>query len=73
MNKKTIKIRIETNYVQLQQLFKLADLIDSGGQAKIYLNKNKVLVNGELENRRGRKLYPKDIIEVSGNLFEISK
>lgn len=73
MNKKTIKIRIETNYVQLQQLLKLADLIDSGGQAKIYLNKNKVLVNGELENRRGRKLYPKDIIEVSGNLFEISK
>lgn len=73
MNKKTIKIRIETNYVQLQQLLKLADLIDSGGQAKIYLNENKVLVNGELENRRGRKLYPKDIIEVSGNLFEISK
>lgn len=73
MNKKTIKIRIETNYVQLQQLLKLADLVDSGGQAKIYLNENKVLVNGELENRRGRKLYPKDIIEVSGNLFEISK
>lgn len=73
MNKKTIKIRIETNYVQLQQLLKLTDLIDSGGQAKIYLNENKVLVNGELENRRGRKLYPKDIIEVSGNLFEISK
>ncbi len=73
MNKKTIKIRIKTNYVQLQQLLKLADLIDSGGQAKIYLNENKVLVNGELENRRGRKLYPKDIIEVSGNLFEISK
>lgn len=73
MNKKTIKIRIETNYVQLQQLLKLADLIDSGGQAKIYLNENKVSVNGELENRRGRKLYPKDIIEVSGNLFEISK
>ena len=41
----------------LGQLLKEANIIASGGQAKWYLAENAVYVNGELENRRGRKLY----------------
>ncbi|MBR6287707.1 MAG: RNA-binding S4 domain-containing protein, partial [Acholeplasmatales bacterium] len=42
-----------------------------GGEAKFYLAENPVLVNGELENRRGRKLYPKDVIKVDNQEFII--
>ena len=42
----------------LGQMLKEATVIGSGGQAKWYLAENTVLVDGEPENRRGRKLYP---------------
>ncbi|WP_412771612.1 RNA-binding S4 domain-containing protein, partial [Ligilactobacillus murinus] len=45
---------------------KIADLVSSGGQAKWFLQEyaNDILVNGEPENRRGRKLYPGDSVEI---------
>ena len=52
-------------------LFRSAGIIDTGGQAKYFLAENKVLVNGEEENRRGRKLYHGDVIEVSNHRFTI--
>ena len=63
---KNVKIKIKDGeeYITLQSLLKLTGVIDTGGMAKIYLANNEVLVNGELENRRGRKLYPNDIVEV---------
>ncbi len=66
-------IIITTDYLQLQQLLKIIGIISTGGEAKIYLANNPVKVNGEDENRRGRKLYPNDIIEVEGNKYRISK
>ena len=62
---KNVKIKIKDGeeYITLQSLLKLTGVIDTGGMAKIYLANNEVLVNGELENRRGRKLYPNDIVE----------
>ncbi len=73
MSKKTIKINIQTDYIQLQQLLKIGNIIDSGGMAKIFLEENKVLVNEEIENRRGRKLYPGDVIRIKDKEFEIVK
>ena len=63
---KNVKIKIKDGeeYITLQSLLKLTGVIDTGGMAKIYLANNEALVNGELENRRGRKLYPNDIVEV---------
>ncbi len=47
-------------------------IISSGGEAKFYLADNHVLVNNETESRRGRKLYPNDIIVVGEEEFVIS-
>lgn len=64
-------LKITTPYITLQQLLKIENIISSGGEAKFYLADNPVLVNGELENRRGRKLYPKDVIKVDNQEFII--
>lgn len=64
-------LKITTPYITLQQLLKIEDIISSGGEAKYYLSENPVLVNGESENRRGRKLYPKDVIKVDNKEFII--
>ena len=69
MAKKEIKIRDDEEYITLNVLLKLADIIPTGGMAKIYLQENVVLVNGEEENRRGRKLYRGDVVEVDNKAF----
>ncbi|SDN62377.1 S4 domain protein YaaA [Fictibacillus solisalsi] len=57
-------VQITTEYITLQQLLKHVDAISSGGMVKWYLEENEVLVNGERENRRGRKLYEGDKVSV---------
>ena len=69
MAKKEIKIRDDEEYITLNVLLKLADIIPTGGMAKIFLQENVVLVNGEEENRRGRKLYRGDVVEVDNKAF----
>ena len=58
------EITINTEYIALGQFLKLADCISTGGQAKFFLQENVIHINGEVDNRRGRKLYPGDKIEV---------
>ncbi|WP_390405681.1 S4 domain-containing protein YaaA [Lacticaseibacillus jixiensis] len=55
-------VAISTEYITLGQLLKEAGVIDSGGQAKWFLQENSVLVNGELDTRRGRKLRADDTV-----------
>jgi len=57
-------IIIDTDYIQLGKFLKLADIIDSGGSAKYFLADFTVLINGESDQRRGRKLYPNDLIDI---------
>ncbi|MBQ9899747.1 MAG: S4 domain-containing protein YaaA [Acholeplasmatales bacterium] len=68
-----IPVKITTEYIELQMLLKMQDIITSGGQAKYFLQENDVFVNGELENRRGKKLYPGDKIKVLNQEFIIQK
>ena len=65
------RIKITTEYLELQQLLKMEDFISSGGQAKYFLASTKVSVNGETENRRGRKLRAGDIVVIEGKEFVI--
>ena len=58
------EIGIETEYITLGQLLKMTDTISSGGMAKWFLSEHKVFVNGELEDRRGRKLRPADEVRI---------
>ena len=71
MSQKSIKLRKDEPFITLGVLLKLAGIIETGGQAKYFLSENAVLVNGDEENRRGRKLYRGDIIEVSNQRFLI--
>ena len=71
MVQKSIKLRKDEDFITLGVLLKLAGIIDTGGQAKWFLNENAVLVNGEEENRRGRKLYHGDVIIVKNQSFII--
>ena len=57
------------DYITLQQFLKLIGIVSTGGQAKLYLQEADITVNGEKENRRGRKLYPEDIVVVEGKKF----
>lgn len=61
------KIAISTPYITLGQLLKFADVISSGGEVKPFLENNKILVNHETEQRRGRKLYPGDQVKILPN------
>lgn len=68
------KIQIASDYITLGQLLKFADVIQSGGETKYFLAVNRILVNNQLENRRGRKLYPGDIVDIKSQYqFVISR
>lgn len=58
------EILLKTEYITLGQMLKIASIIDSGGQAKWFLQENEVWVNGEQDNRRGRKLYAGDQVNI---------
>lgn len=55
---------LTADYITLGQFLKEVDMISSGGMAKWYLQEHAVYVDGELENRRGRKLYAEMMIEI---------
>lgn len=65
------EVKISSEYITLGQFLKYVGIIDSGFLAKLYLSENYALVNGEKENRRGRKLYPGYEIIVEGQQFLI--
>lgn len=67
------KVKISTPYITLGQLLKFKKIVGQGGEEKFYLANHKVLVNGEEDNRRGRKLYPGDRIELEEGKFEIGR
>ena len=71
MGKIEIQLKSDQEFITLQALLQITDIISTGGMAKVYLAENDVLVNGELEDRRGRKLYPGDKVEVEGRTFVI--
>lgn len=64
-------IKINGDYITLGQFLKLTDFISSGGEAKLAVKELAIMVNGEMENRRGRKLRPSDEVIVEGKVFHI--
>lgn len=68
---KIIKLREE--YIKLGQALKAAGLVDSGVTAKIVIQNGEVSVNGEIDTRRGRKLYAGDTVEYKGESIQIEE
>jgi ribosome-associated protein len=59
-------VPIRDGSIRLGQFLKLANMIDSGSDAKELMIQGAVTVNGEVETRRGRQLVPGDLIALGG-------
>lgn len=68
-----IKIRNGEEFIRLGQALKKAGLAASGVDAKMVILDGLVTVNGEVETRRGRKLYSKDTISFENQTYQITK
>lgn len=68
-----IKLRPQDEFIKLGQALKAAGLVESGVEAKDVIQNGLVLVNGEIDTRRGRKLYPGDIASFDRNEIKIEK
>ena len=66
-----MQINITTEYITLGQFLKLSRIISNGGDAKIFLMTTQVYVNGELEQRRGKKLRDGDVVKVNSKEYLI--
>ena len=66
------QIEIRGDVIRLGQLLKLADVADSGADAKALLADGDVLVNGEVETRRGRQIHAGDLVAVAGRSFTVA-
>ena len=68
-----IKLREQDEFIKLGQAVKAAGLVESGVEAKEVIQQGRVSVNGEVDTRRGRKLYAGDVAEYNGEQIKIEK
>lgn len=61
-----VNVPVEDEVIRLGQFLKLANLIDSGSEAKTVIARGLVRVNDEVELRRGRQLQPGDVVTLAG-------
>ena len=65
-------VPIRDESIRLGQFLKLANLVESGAEAKPLVQEGKVLVNGEVETRRGRQLVPGDVVTLSSQAARVA-
>ena len=65
------KIVLREEFIKLGQALKAAGLVDNGVEAKYAIQDGLVKVNGEVDTRRGRKLYDGDVVEFDGDTIHI--
>ena len=68
-----VSIYVKSVPIKLGQFLKLANLVQDGFEAKAHILEEQVLVNGEIETRRGRQLVPGDIISFDNNNYQVTK
>ena len=66
-------INLREDFIKLGQALKAAGFVDSGVEAKEVIQEGLVLVNGEVDTRRGRKLYEGDVVSFENQTIEIKK
>ena len=66
-------INLRDEFIKLGQALKAAGFVDSGVEAKEVIQEGLVLVNGEVDTRRGRKLYEGDVVSFENNTIKIEK
>lgn len=66
-------IKIKDEFIKLGQAMKLANLVEDGVEAKFVIQDGLVTVNGEVDTRRGRKLYLGDVFAYDGQEIKVEK
>ncbi len=66
-------IKLREDYIKLGQALKASGLVDSGVEAKSVILEGLVKVNGEIELKRGKKLYKDDVVEFNNEIIKIEK
>ena len=64
-------LEISTEYIKLQDALKFANLVGSGGEAKVLIQEGAVTVNGEVCTQRGKKLRPGDTVDFGGKKLTV--
>ena len=64
-------VKIETEFIRLQDLLKFAGAVETGGEAKVIIQEGEVRVNGEVCTMRGKKLRPGDRAELDGKSYVV--
>jgi ribosome-associated protein len=81
MKKITVKVKqtapvpipVREGVIRLDALLKLANAVESGGQAKLEIQSGQVRVNGEICTQRGKKLLPGDCVRFAGAAFTVAQ
>ncbi|ELB2848429.1 RNA-binding S4 domain-containing protein [Vibrio sp. 2094] len=66
-----IGIDVDAHPIELYKLFKIANLVSGGGEAKHIIEEGYVAVNGELETRKRRKMYDGDFFEFNQEYYVV--
>ena len=69
----TVNIRETDEFIKLGQALKKAGLVESGVDAKLFIQDGQVKLNGETELQRGKKLYNGDVVSFNGETIQIVK
>ena len=65
-------IKITTEFIKLQDLLKFANLVCTGGEAKIIIQEGEVKVNGEVCTQRVKKIRPGDDVMLDGQHYTVA-
>ena len=60
----SIPLEITTEFIKLQDAMKYANVVYSGGEAKVLIQEGAVTVNGAVCTQRGKKLRPGDTVRL---------
>lgn len=66
MNQETVSIH--TEYIQLDQLLKYANVLATGGQVKVLLEEKKITLNGVIITEKRKKIYPNDVVTITNEI-----
>ncbi|MGJ8693852.1 MAG: RNA-binding S4 domain-containing protein [Thalassotalea sp.] len=64
------QVEIEQQPIELYKLLKIANLVSGGGEAKVVISEGYVLLNGEVETQKRKKIFSGDMVEFNGDLVE---
>ena len=66
-----MEIKMRDEFIKLGQALKLAGVVEDGVEAKFVIQDGLVKVNGEVDERRGRKVYEGDVISFNGQDIKV--